>query len=548
MQFRTIALKLFIILSLLFPVALSHAEDTVTASPAPETTTEQLVNISTEIQDLKAKIASLKKEIKSETDENHKKELEDSVKRANDQLKEYSELFEKISLGGIDISRFEIPAKQAIQQVEDYNWQKELIQIAQPVFTELKKVTDVPRKRDLLRLEQKEIDDRLNQLNKGLVSLNAIDTKDLSPTAQQSLKEIKNTWDSLNKELERERNLTNIKLDELTVKEGFVSRLKNGAWEFAKGRGLVLVITITTVSVLLYLFNNFLIFLESREKNKVSIRWRIFMLLYQIVTTLIIVTVTLSILYSSGDMVLFGIAILLILAFLVTSRNSIPKYYIKTRIFLNMGQAREGERVIYNDLPWKVSRINLHTAQLVNPLLENGTVRLTIDHLNSMISRPIKMEEAWFPTVTNDVVLLPNGLTYKVQRQTPEYVYLISSGTEVIYPSKDFIKDKIVNLTYGYSVSTEFFLGYASVQNKLEKVIATLQEDLTAFLQKENPSAFKSIKSLSVDFSRINEGGNAIFMVSVTMGSNATDYRGSIIRTLQRGCMAIAESNQWKIV
>lgn len=540
-----------VLLALLFFYScssLTFAADAADTTDSPEKITEQLVTVSNDLKELQEKKITLTKAIKNEKDELHKKELEDNLARINSQLQDYSELFEKISLGGLDISRFSSPAKQVIQQVDDYNWQKELIQIAQPVFAEMKKITDAPRKRDLLRLEQKEIDERLAQINKGLSTLNQIQTNELSDSAKNSLKDIQETWTGTQKELERERKLTTLKLDELTAKESFTERLTKGAWGFAKGRGLILLITIATVSLLLYGFNRLLVLLESREKNKISIRWRIFMLLYQIITTFIVVIVTLALLYSSGDMVLFGIAILIILAFLVSSRNSIPKYFTKTRVFLNMGQAREGERVIYNDLPWKVNRINLYTVYLVNPLLENGTVRLTIDHLNTMISRPVKMDETWFPTVVNDVVLLPNGLTYKVQRQTPEYVYLVSSGTEMIYPSKDFIKDKIVNLTYGYSTSTELSVSYDSVKHSLEQSIALLNDQLTNFIRTETPDAYKCMKSLTVDFSRISDSGNAIFMISATMGSFATDHRTSILRTIQRGCMHILNQEQWTFI
>ena len=552
MQQRNVLSKQFALFSLLITFlcsSLSFAIDpTITTPPTQENVTDQLITISNDIKELQTKRISLASEIKKEEDESQKKELEDSLKRTNAQLKEYTELFEKISLGGIDTTRFDTPAKQAIQQVDDYNWQKELIQIAQPVFAEMKKITDAPRKRDLLRLEQKEIDDRLAQLNKGLETLEQIKIAELPDNAQKNLKDIQDTWNNLHKELERERRLTVIKLDELTVKEDFTTRLTKGAWGFAKGRGLLLLITIAAVSLLLYGFNRLLVLLEAREKNKISIRWRIFMLLYQIITTLVVVIITLAILYSSGDMVLFGVAILIILAFLVTSRNSIPKYFVKTRIFLNMGQAREGERVIYNDLPWKVSRINLYNTYLVNPLLDNGTVRLTIDHLNTMISRPVKTDEIWFPTVVNDVVLLPNGNAYKVMRQTPEYVYLTASGTELIYPSKDFIKDKIINITYGYSTSTELAVCYGTVKNNIEHAINALKEGLTEFIQRENPEAFKSIRTLTVDFSRVNESGSAVFMISAAMGSYATDHRLPLLRTIQRGCMGIAEENHWDIV
>lgn len=549
MQQRNVFAKQFALFSLLitfFCTSMSFAVEEAVTAPQ-ENLTEQLVTISNDIKELQEKKATLTSEIKKSTDELHKAELEDSLARANSQLKEYTELFEKISLGGIDTSRFDTPAKQAIQQTDDYNWQKELIQIAQPVFAEMKKITDAPRKRDLLRLEQKEINDRLAQLNKGLETLNQINLAELPQGAQDNLKNIQNSWNNLHKELEREHRLTVIKLDELTVKEDFTTRLTKGAWGFAKGRGLLLLVTIAAISILLYGFNRFLLLLESREKNTISIRWRIFILLYQIITTIIVVIITLAILYSSGDMVLFGIAILIILAFLVTSRNSIPKYFTKTRIFLNMGQAREGERVIYNDLPWKISHINLYTVYLVNPLLENGTIRLTIDHLNNLISRPVKMDETWFPTVVNDVVVLPNGTQGQVLRQTPEYVYLNSFGVEIIYPTKDFIKDKVVNLSYGYSVSSEVGLNYNTLQQSIEEVTQLLNDEVSAYIKEKSPEAFKSMKSLTIDLTRLTENGYAVFMVYITMGSFSTDYKGKILRLAAQGSILAAEKHGWNL-
>jgi len=37
-------------------------------------------------------------------------------------------------------------------------------------------------------------------------------------------------------------------------------------------------------------------------------------------------------------------------------------------------------------------------------------------------------------------------------------------------------------------------------------------------------------------------------MISAAMGSYATDYRLPLLRTIQRGCMGIAEENHWDIV
>mgnify|MGYP001210654998 FL=1 len=157
------------------------------------------------------------------------------------------------------------------------------------------------------------------------------------------------------------------------------------------------------------------------------------------------------------------------------------------------------------------------------------------------------MDETWFPTVVNDVVVLPNGTQGQVLRQTPEYVYLNSFGVEIIYPTKDFIKDKVVNLSYGYSVSSEVGLNYNTLQQSIEEVTQLLNDEVSAYIKEKSPEAFKSMKSLTIDLTRLTENGYAVFMVYITMGSFSTDYKGKILRLAAQGSILAAEKHGWNL-
>src|SRR5699024_12275210 len=130
---------------------------------------------------------------------------------------------------------------------------------------------------------------------------------------------------------------------------------------------------------------------------------------------------------------LFGFPILILLPFLISFRNSNPAYFKKIRTFLNMGLAREGERLIYQGIPWRIENINLYSVYLVNPALDNGKLRLNVDLLDGMLSRPVKMDEIWFPCRPGDTVIIDG--TYAIfVLHTSELVYLDSLGCTINLP------------------------------------------------------------------------------------------------------------------
>jgi hypothetical protein len=141
---------------------------------------------------------------------------------------------------------------------------------------------------------------------------------------------------------------------------------------------------------------------------------------------------------------------------------------------LNAGAAREGERVIYNGLPYRIASLNLY-SELRNPELE-GTVRLPLATLSQLISRPAG-EEDWFPCSVGDYLLLPDGSFAQVLQQSVERVQLKVVGSILQYSSAEFLQLNARNLTReGFGIIANFGIDYRHQSIALDQVPERLKQ------------------------------------------------------------------------
>lgn len=269
------------------------------------------------------------------------------------------------------------------------------------------------------------------------------------------------------------------------------------------------------------------------------------LLMYRAFSVIISVVAFLIVVHSMGDMVLFGIAILILLALIFAFRNYVPRYFSEIRLFLNLGSARQGERVIYRGVPWIIERITLYTATLYNPSLDNGRIRLMLPELETLTSRPFNNDEIWFPAKVGDSFILPSGAFGEVLRQTPESVYLNSFNSTIIYPTADFIAGAPTNLSYGYYAVADFGLSYKHFDTPVDEVFSKLEAFVTEFLS--NTALHDQYNSLSVEFRRINEGMSLVYTIIVSMKGSAAGYYFQAGRLLQQACLRCAQKEGWSM-
>ena len=207
---------------------------------------------------------------------------------------------------------------------------------------------------------------------------------------------------------------------------------------------------------------------------------------------------SLLVLYVAGDWVLLSIAFLFLLGMIWTARQTLPKFWTEAKFLLNLGTVREGERLVYQGIPWKVQTLNFST-ELINPQLKGGMFRLPLKDLMGLTSRPYAPEEPWFPCKEKEWVLLADGTLGRVLVQTPEMVELtLLGGSRKTYPTAEFLKQNPNNLSAGFRLSITFRLDPRHQSMSAREIPHKLQETLAQELNKG--SYAKDLLAVKVEF------------------------------------------------
>ena len=91
-------------------------------------------------------------------------------------------------------------------------------------------------------------------------------------------------------------------------------------------------------------------------------------------TGLLMLVAVFVVFYQRGDVLLLGLMILLFVGLALGARQVLPQYVNEAKLLLNIGPMREGERLVWHGLPWRVESINMYTV-LRNPELHGRAAR-----------------------------------------------------------------------------------------------------------------------------------------------------------------------------
>ena len=550
---RVTKFRVFISILLLSCLGLTNINIAQEIKDIAQESTLSLNQIRMNLDSVNAKRAQIFDELNQTEDLEHKESLEITLEHLDNQKRNFEKMFEKTALGGLEVGLYEVSSTEE-EEIMQYDWQKELIKIVQPVFSSLQNLTESQRKRDFIRTTRAELEQNLISIDEALIHLDELDQSQLNEVSLKQLEKIRNSWDIKRSYYENQLDLINLQYREIEKEGSLYERVIQGVWNFVTNEGKILFLSLGAFFGLLYIFSWILRRIVAHHEKKVqsqlhvkkvTLAWRIILLMYELISFVIAFSALLVILHSSGDMVLFGFAILIILAMMISLRNSIPAYFSRLRTFLNMGLAREGERVIYQGIPWEIEHINLYSVFLLNPLLENGRIRLTIDCLENMVSRDMAHDEAYYPTVAGDTVLI-DSIYAQVIKQTPETVYLSTYGTLFEYGTAEFAASKPMNLTAGYIASTQFVLDRTHRYDDLNDIVAKLKAVAEELLMNDK-NCHALANAVYTNFREVNAYGDLVFGMSISMGANAEDYYYAIPRLLQQSAVIAANRFGWTL-
>ena len=252
----------------------------------------------------------------------------------------------------------------------------------------------------------------------------------------------------------------------------------------------------------------------------------------------------LAVFFLVGDGFMISLAVLIVLGGLWGLRQTLPTQWRRSLFLLNMGATREGERLNIDGVPWRVDSLGVFCS-LSNPALRQ-TLRLPLDRLLPLESRPYDMDELWFPCQKGDCLLMGDGSVAQVTGLSSEQVSLVRVGTNMsaVWPAADFIKEKALNLSRGFTVSAALGLAHGMLGEIAGPAPEALREHLERRLADEGYEGKSRVATC--EFGRITPTG---FEIAVTLefpGDMAPLY-ARLRRALERWCVECCAERGWEL-
>lgn len=536
-------------LILLLPIG-STAQDTTaaaiqlsSATVITEQTTQtvrKLLAIQQALEEKRARVRELLEQLET-ADEVDEQKIRVQIDDTRNTITTLTRSFEAVAANGINLRDLEQGSD------EELSWDDQLMQIAQPLLNSLKEATEKPRRIEELRREIALYQQQYQITRQAVSALAQFDQVDIPTEVAEGLSELAANWQERSSDIERTLSHARDDLQSLEAEEiDVVATLLAIAEEFVLGRGLTLLIALITGLGLWFAMRSLRQVVTSRRRprddSERAARIRLLLYGYHLLTMVLVSLGVLTVFYVRGDLLLLSLSIIALVMLALGTWRYLPRYLQEGRLLLNVGAAREGERVDYEGIPYRITSLNLY-SDLRNPQLE-GVIRLPLSTLAQLISRP-RGSESWFPSQVGDYLLLADGSFAQVLRQTIDWVHLKVMGSEVQIRSADFLQQPVRNISSeGFGIAVTFGIDYRHQDIALGEVPQALQDAIGKAFNEAEFGA--SLKDLQVEFKAA--GVNSLdYLIYASMDGKAAAYYFVIDRLVQQACLAVCSERGWGI-
>ncbi|MEM7545668.1 MAG: hypothetical protein AAF367_09040 [Pseudomonadota bacterium] len=316
---------------------------------------------------------------------------------------------------------------------------------------------------------------------------------------------------------------------------------------FFKDRGLSLIYGIGAfigVFVALRFVHKATVWLREKRRIKRSFATRLVNLIFTAFTFIIATGAMLAVFNARNDWLLLGIFGIMLLTLAWAGIRMIPGAMEQVTLLLNLGAVQEDERVLIDDVPYRVRKLDFYT-DFENPALEGADYTLPVRALIGLHSRPSGPDEPWFPTRKNDWVRLNDETYGRIVSQSPEMVEIeIPGGSEVTYTTADFMAAQPENLRNGFRAEITFGIGYSHQAEATGEVMETLKAHVRSGLLRIIPATQLRTVGIAV----LEAGDNAIiYEVEADLTGAAAPVLEDVERELTRLCIEACTVNNWDI-
>ena len=450
---------------------------------------------------------------------------------------------EMLATGGVDLTLFGVKVDQP------FDLHQEIQSIFEPILDELKRLSERPRKIEHLRSDLLYYQQRLTVAEQALNSLKNYQKNAPSTQLKSAFQFLEDRWQRRYDNLKNQVNLVQFELNQaLSPKSSSQQDTIEALKKLFGGRllnlGMALLVMVFVYALLSFITKLYRRYILKNASRKTSFIARIGSLSFYLLTTLVVMLSGMVVLYVRADWVLLGLFLIVLAGAAWAIQKSLPRFLIEAKIILNLGPVKEGQRLVYNQLPWLVKTLHFQ-ATLYNPALTGGTLQVPIKELVNFNSRKYKDTESWFPTETNDWILLGDKYLGQVVQQTPEWVEVKILHAIKTFPVTEFLASNPYNLSrLGFSLHIEFGIDYQHQLEATTTVLGVFQKELHQELQ--NSILSEHLKSFSVSFSKADTS-SLNYVAKLELSGNAAEYYLEIPHILQALIVECCNRNHYVI-
>ena len=457
-------------------------------------------------------------------------------------LAELKNQFDELATGvrGQDLTKADEADLDPTEEVKD---------ILKPLVRALKKATERPRETEMLREREQRLVDQAKLSRGALERLSKWKKQEMDGESWERVQELNDLWSSRKNDAEGQLQALAVQLEQQESEKAPILKPVSDAFgNFFKGRGLnvlkALVALIATWFLLRYFWRRLINLRFIQKRNHDAFGWRLIELSSLVASVLLSAMAALLVLYFSGDWLLLTLFLVFMVGLGWTAKNTIPKTFEQTKMLLNLGPVRKGERLTFEGVAWEVGTIGVYT-ELRNCELTGGLIRMSIKRLSTLRSRPHDPTEPWFPTKAGEWVLAHDFLG-KVVVQTPEYVQLVRlGGARETYPTPDFLGAVPVNLSNSFRVKATFGIDYEHQAISTTEVADYFKAKLALGLV-DVLADREHLNSVNVEFA--SAGASSLdYAIMADFKGDAADRYEKLKRAIQRICVDVCNEKGWGI-
>ncbi len=429
-----------------------------------------------------------------------------------------------------------------------FNWSRELQVLFGPLIAELQQLTSKPREIEKLKSDIAFYERHIQLANTAIKNLDKLlSVSKKSDALQEKLADTIEKWSHRKNEWEALKNIGIVHLEQKKGDQSISKSIQDIPKIFFKSHGRN-----TLIALFVFCFSAFSMFQLYRLIKKInpirskgrSLYGRVFDLGYIFLAIIVAILTTLASLYLFNDWVVLSVVLIFIFGIAWASKHAFSKIWFQIKLILNLGPVREGEVVVYQRLLYRVVSINLYTT-LSNPFIQGGVIRVPLDDIIELRSRPVVEDEPWFPSEKGDWVVIDDDRHGKVVTQTPETVKLkFPGGGEKSFVTGDYLSLSPMNLSSGFRISIVFGLDY-DLQNKVtDEIPVILQKGIVEILSDTGYLKFTS--SVRVHFRAASASSLDLDIIIDCNNTAGRQYR-MLPRVLQKACVDVCNEQDWAI-